>query len=464
MCCISDAPTELLRPASEMFTIAIVGRPNVGKSSLFNRLAGKRLAIVHDTPGVTRDRNETAIDISGKPVRLLDTAGFESAKKGPLAARMAAQTSEAIKAADLCIFLLDARDGITADDDTIGRELRRSGRIVVVVANKCEGRAALEPADALKLGFGDPVAISAEHNLGIDVLRETLLPYLADVEGIEPLARADVRRPLHVAVVGRPNVGKSSLFNRLLGVERALTGPDAGTTRDAVASPWKVGKREALLYDTAGMRKRAKAAGKKLEVLSVESTLHAVRFADCVVILLDATAPFEQQDLTIADLVEKEGRALVFALNKWDLLENRAGAISKFRKQRDELLPQAEGAPLVAVSAATGEGMEHLLSAILTADRAWNRHVATADLNRFLQSALTRHSPPAARGRRIRIRYASQPKTRPPTFALFGNQLRALPDAYLRYLKNALRKKFEFGGAPIRFVLRETANPYANEA
>ena len=447
-----------------MFTIAIVGRPNVGKSSLFNRLAGKRLAIVHDTPGVTRDRNETTIDVSGRAVRLLDTAGFESAKKGPLAARMAAQTSEAIKAADLCIFLLDAREGITADDDTIGRELRRSGRIVVLVANKCEGRATLAQADALKLGFGDPVAISAEHNLGIDLLREALLPYLADVESTEPLAEADVRRPLHVAVVGRPNVGKSSLFNRLLGEERALTGPEAGTTRDAVASPWKVGKREALLYDTAGMRKKAKAAGKKLEVLSVERTLHAVRFADCVVVLLDATMPFETQDLTIADLVEREGRALVFALNKWDLLENRAGAISKFRKQRDELLPQAEGAPLVAVSAVTGEGMEHLATAILTADRAWNRHVATADLNRFLQSALARHSPPAVKGRRIRIRYASQPKTRPPTFAIFGSQLRALPDAYLRYLKNALRKKFELGGAPIRFVLRETANPYANGA
>ena len=446
-----------------MFTIAIVGRPNVGKSSLFNRLAGKRLAIVHDTPGVTRDRNEVTIELSGESVRLLDTAGFESAKKGDLAARMTAQTAEAIKAADLCIFLLDARDGTTTGDETIARELRRSGRIVVLVANKCEGRTTPAQAEALKLGFGDALAVSAEHNLGIDDLRDAIAPYLADIDDAEADTNESGPRPLHVAIVGRPNVGKSSLFNRLLGEERALTGPEAGITRDAIASPWKIGKRDALVYDTAGMRKRAKAAGERLEVLSVASALYAIRFADCVVVLIDATAAFEQQDLAIADLVEKEGRAIVFALNKWDLLEKPAGAISKFRKLRDELLPQVEGAPLVAVSAATGEGLDHLNTAILAADRAWNRHTSTADLNRFLQSALTRHAPPAAKGRRVRIRYATQPKTRPPTFALFGNQLKSLPDAYLRYLKNAIRKKFDLAGAPIRFVMRESKNPYARD-
>lgn len=444
-----------------MFTIAIVGRPNVGKSSLFNRLAGKRLAIVHDTPGVTRDFNETTITLAGRRVRLLDTAGYDLPKKDGLSARMAAQTTEAIKAADLCILLLDAKDGVTAAEDTLARELRRSGRIVVAAANKSEGRAELSQADALKLGFGEAVAVSAEHNLGFDALTEALAPYLADIEEEDAIAEDAVQRPLHVAIVGRPNVGKSSLFNLLLGTKRSLTGPEAGITRDAIAAPWKVGRREALLYDTAGMRRRARTAGEKLEILSVESALHAIRFADCVVILIDVTAPFEHQDLAIADLVEKEGRSLVFALNKWDLLENRGGAISRFRRQRDELLPQAEGAPLIAVSATTGEGLDHLASAILSADRAWNRHVATADLNRFLQSLLTRHAPPAVRGRRIRIRYATQPKIRPPTFALFGNQLRSLPDTYLRYLKNALRKKFDLGGAPVRFVLRETSNPYA---
>jgi GTPase len=456
-------PYSAMENRSAMFTIAIVGRPNVGKSTLFNRLAGKRLAIVHDTPGVTRDRHDADAIISGHSVRLIDTAGFERAKKESLSARMTAQTAAAIDEADLCIFLLDAREGVTTGDEAIALALRRSGKIVVPVANKCEGRSSLPGAEAFALGFGDAVAVSAEHNLGFDALGEVLLPYLTDLDAEDNGSDTQSKRPLRLAIIGRPNVGKSSLFNRLLGSERSLTGPEAGITRDAIAAPWKIGGREVLLHDTAGMRKRARAAGETLELMSVASALEAVRFADCVIVLIDATQPFEQQDLSIADLVEHEGRALVFAINKWDLLEKPAGAVARLTRQRDESLPQAEGAPLVGVSATTGEGLDRLKAAILAADRAWNRHIATAELNRFLETALARHSPPAVRGRRVRVRYMTQPKARPPTFALFGNQLKALPEAYLRYLKNQLREKFALGGAPIRFVVRETSNPYAKK-
>ncbi|MBV9990677.1 MAG: ribosome biogenesis GTPase Der [Alphaproteobacteria bacterium] len=462
-------------------TVAIVGRPNVGKSTLFNRLAGKKLALVHDTPGVTRDRREA---LAGG-LKLIDTAGFEEGLEGSLARRMTAQTMAAIAEAEVCLFVIDARDGITAGDEIIAETLRRSGKPVILAANKSEGRGAADTvADAYRLGFGEALTVSAEHNLGIAELIEALgAPETEDAgeESEDEAAEIDDTdgeaaddsagedgpaqyipdRPMHLAIVGRPNVGKSSLFNHILGAERSLTGPEPGLTRDAIAAPWEAHGRAILLHDTAGLRKSARAAGHALEQLSVGSTLDAIRFADCVIVVIDATQPFEKQDLTIADLIEKEGRAVVFAVNKWDVIENRGGAIGKLRLKLDESLPQLKGAPLIAISARTGEGIDRLLPAVLEADRAWNKHVPTSALNRFLEEALSRHAPPAIRGRRVRIRYMTQPKVRPPTFALFGNQLAALPDDYLRYLTNNLRDAFDLAGTPIRLRLRGGNNPYA---
>ncbi len=441
-------------------TAVIVGRPNVGKSTLFNRLAGRKIAIVHDTPGVTRDRIEAAAQLGPLALRIIDTAGFEDAKGESLPARMVAQTRAAIRDADVCLMVIDARDGVTGADETVAAELRKSGKPVVLVANKVESRAVADSlGEAFSLGFGEPIAVSAEHALGLSDLLHALTPYAEEEQNSE--APEDEAGPLKLAIVGRPNVGKSSLFNALIGEERALTSPEAGTTRDAVIAKWELHGRSFLLHDTAGLRKRAKAAGHTLEELSIESTLAAIKFAECVILLIDATAPFEKQDLTIADLVAREGRAIVFAVSKWDLVEKRAGAIGRFRGQRDELLPQIAGAPLIAVSAITGEGIERVLESVLAADKAWNTHVATAKLNRFLEKALEQHPPPAIHGRRVRIRYMTQPKARPPTFALFGNQLKELPASYLRYLQNGLRQTFGLTGTPIRFSLRTTRNPYA---
>jgi GTPase len=444
-------------------TVAIVGRPNVGKSTLFNRLAGKKLALVHDTPGVTRDRREVEAAPGGFPLLLIDTAGFEEGADGSLAQRMTSQTMAAIAEADVCLFVIDARDGVTAGDEIIAETLRRSGKPVILAANKCEGRAQDQAiADAYSLGFGEAIAVSAEHNLGTDELLEALAPFAPEEKEEEVLeGEAAPDRPLRLAIVGRPNVGKSSLFNHILGEERSLTGPEPGLTRDSIAAPWEANGRAILLHDTAGLRRSARAAGQTLEQLSIASTLDAIRFADCVIVVIDATQPFEKQDLTIADLIEKEGRAVVFAINKWDVVEDRAGAITKLRRQLDESLPQLVGAPLVAISARTGEGIDRLLPAVMAADRAWNKHISTSALNRFLEEALGRHAPPAIKGRRVRIRYMTQPKVRPPTFALFGNQLPALPDAYLRYLTNGLRDAFELAGTPIRLRLRGGTNPYA---
>jgi GTP-binding protein len=453
-----------------MLTVTIVGRPNVGKSTLFNRLAGKRLAIVHDTPGVTRDRRDTVVQTPAGAFRLIDTAGFEQGRPESLSDRMTQQTKSAIKEADVCLFVLDARAGVTAGDETIAQALRRSGKTVILAANKSEGRTQISEADIYGLGYGDAVAVSAEHNQGTDMLFERLAPLLKSgepdedeesaEESDEELEEAPEVRPLRLAIVGRPNVGKSSLFNLLLGTERSLTGPEAGLTRDSISAQWAIGERQVQLYDTAGMRKRARAAGETLEQLSVESALDAIRFADCVVVMMDATQAFEKQDLTIADLVEREGRAVVFAMSKWDLMEQRAGAITKLREERDRMLPQLVGAPLIAVSPRTGEGVDHLSAAILDSDRAWNRRVPTAELNRFLEGTLARHAPPAIHGRRVRLRYMTQAKARPPTFALFGAQLKALPLSYQRYLANALRESFDLKGTPIRFSLRQSKNPY----
>jgi GTP-binding protein len=442
-------------------TVAIVGRPNVGKSTLFNRLAGRRIAITHDTPGVTRDRKDADAELGPLSFRIVDTAGFEEGETGSLSQRMTEGTLAAIREADVCLFVIDARDGVTAGDEIIGAALRRAGKPVVLVANKCEGRLKPNLAEAYALGFGEPVALSAEHALGLIDLVEVLAPFVEEPEAEEE-AEAE-NKPLKLAIVGRPNVGKSSLFNRLLGEDRSLTGPEAGITRDAVIASWMVDGREILLHDTAGMRKKARVAGETLEEMSVGSTLQAIQFAECVVVMIDATAPFEKQDLTIADLIAREGRAIVFAVNKWDLMENRGGAISDLREQLDRALPQVAGTPLIAVSALTGEGIDRLMPAVVDADRAWNKRVPTAQLNRFLEETLERHPPPAVHGRRVRIRYVTQPKARPPAFALFGNQLEALPQSYLRYLQNSLREAFDLKGTPIRFSLRTSKNPFADK-
>jgi len=473
-------------------TIAIVGRPNVGKSTLFNRLAGKRLAIVDDTPGVTRDRRIGQSDFGGLALRLIDTAGFEAGAADSLQSRMLEQTRSAIADADVALFVIDAREGVTPGDKAVADALRRGGKPVILVANKSEGAAAIAgEAEAHGLGFGEPITLSAEHAIGLSELYDALAPFAAERPPPSPFGRhlpqrgrrsavlssplggggersepegaddyAEAPKPLHLAIVGRPNVGKSSLMNRLIGQERALVGPEPGVTRDAVAAEWRWQDRDILLHDTAGLRRKARVEG-KLEKLSVESTLHAVRFAECVILVIDATQPFEKQDLTIADLIEREGRAIVFAVNKWDLVSERQGALSDLRERLDRLLPQVAGAPLVATSAMTGEGVERLMPAVATAERAWNTRVSTAQLNRFLAEAQARHPPPAVSGRRIRLRYMTQGKTRPPTFFLFGNQLSALPEAYLRYLANGLRAAFKLSGTPLRFTLRTSKNPYA---
>jgi GTP-binding protein len=442
-------------------TVAIVGRPNVGKSTLFNRLAGKKLAIVHGTPGVTRDRQEAIAQLGATELRIVDTAGFEEAKSETLSARMTEQTRATIAEADVLLFLIDARDGVTTGDEIIAAELRKSGKPVVLAANKVEGRAVSASAhEGYSLGFGEPISLSAEHGLGLADLLDALAPFAQPSEESEP--DEDTPHPLRLAIVGRPNVGKSSLFNRLVGEERSLTGPEAGITRDSVTAIWQPEGRAILLHDTAGLRKRAKAAPHALEQLAVESALTAIRFAECAVMVIDATAPFEKQDLAIADLVAREGRAIVFAVNKWDLIEQRAGAIGRLREMLDRLLPQVAGAPLVGVSALSGEGVERILDAVLAADKAWNARIPTAQINRFLNEALERHPPPAIHGRRVRIRYMTQVKARPPSFALFGNQLKALPESYLRYLQNALRDAFDLTGTPLRFVLRTSKNPYTN--
>jgi GTP-binding protein len=443
--------------------VAVVGRPNVGKSTLFNRLAGKQLAIVHDTPGVTRDRQDALAQLGSLSVRLIDTAGFDIGAPGSLSMRMTDQTLSAIKDADVCLFVVNARDGVTTGDEIIAESLRRSGKPVVLVANKCDVE--LDLSEFYVLGLGEPIGVSAVHNLGTDEIVDALEPFGVE-EGAapeEPEPGEEIDRPLKLAIVGRPNVGKSSLFNRMLGEERSLTGPEAGLTRDSIAATWTVDGRTIQLHDTAGVRKRARAAGEELEQLAVQSALTAIRFAECVIVVVDATAPFEKQDLTIVDMVAREGRAIVFALNKWDQIEAPAGAITALKKHLDHLLPQISGAPLVGISALTGEGIDRILPAVLEADAAWNTRVPTAQLNRFLAAALSSHPTPAIHGRRVRIRYMTQAKSRPPTFALFGTQLDGLPESYLRYLQNELRKAFNLHGVPLRFSLRTSTNPYADK-
>jgi GTP-binding protein len=460
------------------FTIAIVGRPNVGKSTLFNRLVGRRLALVDDLPGVTRDRREGEARLGDLVFTAIDTAGLEEAARDSLSGRMVAQTQSAIAAADATLFVIDARAGLTPGDRAFADLVRRSGKPTILVANKSESAASEAGAiEAYALGLGDPIPISAEHGEGLadlyDALRDALprQTALAGTDGsdsepaggsaAEPSAHeGSDQRAVRVAVVGRPNVGKSTLINRLIGEERLLTGPEAGITRDAIAVALTWRGREFRMFDTAGMRRRAKVE-EKLEKLSVADALRAIRFAEVVVLLIDAAHPFEEQDLRIADLVEREGRALAIAVNKWDLMERRGGELKKFSQEADYRLPQLKGVPVVAVSGLTGEGIDRLMQAIVEIHAVWNRRVPTHALNRWLAQALSQHPPPAVAGRRIKLNYITQPKARPPSFVMFSSRADAVPEAYRRYLVNGLRDAFELGGTPIRLTLREKANPYA---
>jgi GTP-binding protein len=443
------------------FTVAIIGRPNVGKSTLFNRLVGRPFALVDDLPGVTRDRREGEGHIADLAFRLIDTAGLEEAPPDTLAGRMRVQTERSLDLADVALLVIDARAGVTLEDRHFARWLRRAGRPVVVVANKAERREALsELGEAYALGLGDPVAVSAQHGEGLAELYERLLPFAPTAEAEEPAAEEAQDKPLQLAIVGRPNVGKSTLVNRLVGEERVLTGPEPGITRDAIAVDWRWHDRAIRLFDTAGMRRRARIE-ERLEQLSVADTRRAVRYAETVVLVVDAAQALERQDLTIANLVAEEGRALVLAVNKWDLVHDRRGTLARLRERLDEVLPQLRGVALVPVSGLTGSGLDAVMGAVVAADAVWNRRVPTAALNRWLGMTQERHPPPLAAGRRLRLRYITQVNTRPPTFALFASQPGELPESYRRYLVNELRAAFELPGTPIRLMLRKGENPYA---
>jgi GTPase len=449
-------------------TVAIIGRPNVGKSTLFNRLVGKRLALVDDQPGVTRDRREGDADLLGVPFRIIDTAGFEDEDPASLPGRMRAQTEAAVREADVALFMIDARAGITPLDEEIARWLRGSGTPIVLLANKAEGRAA-EPGihEAMALGLGDPVPFSAEHGEGIADLFEALLPFI-DREDEEAADDPEASEgPLKLAVVGRPNAGKSTLINRMIGQDRLITGPEAGITRDSIAIEWEWedfegNMRPVRLIDTAGMRKRAKVQ-EKLETMSVADALRAIDFAEVVVLLLDATRGLEVQDLKIADKVLQEGRALVIALNKWDVAENASSLFNGVKSALDEGLAQVKGVPLLTVSAATGKGLDTLLKVAFETREAWSRRITTGQLNRWFERAIEANPPPAPGGKRIKPRYVTQAKTRPPSFILFGTRVDLLPKSYERYLVNSMRKEFDFGAVPVRLTMRPSKNPFDRE-
>jgi len=458
--------------AAALPVVAIVGRPNVGKSTLFNRLVGKRLALVDDQPGVTRDRREADAELLGLKFRIVDTAGFEEDDPQTLPGRMRAQTEAAVAGAAIALFMIDARAGLTPLDEHIARWLRAGDTPVVLLANKAEGRAAdAGLMEAYALGFGEPVAFSAEHGQGLADLFQAIRPHIERED--EPEAGAaegdddqefDDSAPLKLAIVGRPNAGKSTLINRILGEDRLITGPEAGITRDSIAIDWMWhapdgAARPVRLIDTAGMRKRAKVQD-KLEKLSVADALRAVDFAEVVVLLLDATLGLEAQDLRIADKVLSEGRALVIALNKWDVSENGSALYQGVRKALDEGLAQVRGVPLLTVSGATGKGIDDLLGAAFETRARWSRRVPTSLLNRWFDSALEANPPPAPGGRRIKMRYITQARIRPPTFVVFGTRLDMLPESYSRYLVNGIRRELDFTGVPIRINMRSARNPF----
>jgi GTP-binding protein len=454
------------------FTIAIIGRPNVGKSTLFNRLVGQKLALVDDEPGVTRDRREGEARLGDLEFTIIDTAGLDQGAKGSLTARMQEQTETAIGLADALMFVVDARAGLTPSDRAFADFARRANKPVVLVANKSEGKQGDAGAmEAYALGLGEPIQISAEHGEGLSELYDALralMPEPVDVgeefdddEIIE--SDADIaKRPIRVAIVGRPNAGKSTLINRLLGEERLLTSAEAGTTRDSISVETNWQGRDFRIFDTAGLRRRSRIE-EKLEKLSVADALRAIRFAEVVVLMLDSQNKFEEQDLRIADLIEREGRALVIAVNKWDLMGGKANLVSSLRTEADHWLPQVKGVPVVAVSGLMGEGIDRLMGAIEQAYSVWNKRVPTASLNRWFEQAVDANPPPAVSGRRLKLNYITQSKARPPSFVLFCSRADAVPQSYLRYLVNSLREYFEIPGTPVRITLREKANPFAHK-
>ncbi|HTQ32648.1 MAG TPA: ribosome biogenesis GTPase Der [Stellaceae bacterium] len=442
------------------FTVAILGRPNVGKSTLFNRLVGRRAALVDDMPGVTRDRREGEGRIADLEFRVIDTAGLEEAAPTSLAGRMQSQTERSLDLADIVLLVVDAREGITEPDRHFAAWLRKSGKPVVLIANKAEGRAELGAVgEAYVLGLGDPVPLSAAHGEGFAELYDRLRDF-APLPDEEAEAAEPGERPLQLAIVGRPNVGKSTLVNRLIGEDRLLTGPEPGITRDAIALEWDWRGRPIRLVDTAGMRRRARVED-KLERLSVADTLRAIRFAGTVVLVLDALEPFGRQDLAIANLVAEEGRALVLAANKWDAVADKSAALRQMRDRVTASLAQLHGVKLVPISGLAGSGLDQLMKAVLDTDVVWNKRLPTPVLNRWLAAIQQHHPPPLVGARRLKLRYITQANTRPPTFALFASKPGELPDSYRRYLVNALRQDFELPGTPIRLMLRKGDNPYA---
>jgi len=451
------------------FTIAIIGRPNVGKSTLFNRLVGQKLALVDDLPGVTRDRREGEARLGDLEFTVIDTAGLDEGARGSLTARMQEQTEAAIAQADALFFVIDARTGLTPTDRAFADFARRADKPVLLIANKSEGKHGDAGAmEAFALGLGDPIQISAEHGEGMGELYDSLRKLMPEpdedeAENEETLSEEELaRRPIRVAIVGRPNAGKSTLINYLLGEERLLTSPEAGTTRDSISVEINWKGRDFRVFDTAGLRRRSRIE-EKLEKLSVADALRAVRFAEVVVLMMDAQNKFEEQDLRIADLIEREGRAIVIAVNKWDLIEGKAGAISALRKDADHWLPQVKGVPIVAVSGLMGEGIDRLMNAIQEAYAVWNRRVPTSALNRWFEQAIQTNPPPAVSGRRLKLNYITQTKARPPSLVLFCSRADAVPQAYLRYLTNSLRNVFDLPGTPVRITLREKANPFAHK-
>jgi GTP-binding protein len=455
------------------FTIAIIGRPNVGKSTLFNRLVGQKLALVDDEPGVTRDRREGQARLYDLQFTIIDTAGLDEGAKGSLTARMQEQTETAIALADALMFVIDARMGLTPNDRAFADFARRANKPVVLVANKAEGKhGEVGAMESYALGLGDPVQISAEHGEGLSDLYDALRVLMPEpVEEGEEFDDDDIieqdeeelaKRPIRVAIVGRPNAGKSTLINHLLGEERLLTSAEAGTTRDSISVEINWQGRDFRVFDTAGLRRRSRIE-EKLEKLSVADALRAVRFAEVVVMMMDAQNRFEEQDLRITDLIEREGRALVLAVNKWDLMEKKGSLISALRTDADHWLPQVRGAPIVAVSGLMGEGIDRLMKAIQDAYAVWNKRVPTAALNRWFEQAVDANPPPAVSGRRLKLNYITQNKARPPSFVLFCSRADAVPQSYLRYLTNSLREVFDLPGTPIRIALREKANPFAHK-
>ncbi|OJT99111.1 MAG: ribosome biogenesis GTPase Der [Rhizobium sp. 63-7] len=465
------------------FTVAIVGRPNVGKSTLFNRLVGKKLALVDDTPGVTRDRRPGEAKLIDLRFTIIDTAGLEEAGPETLEGRMRAQTEAAIDEADLTLFVIDAKSGLTPLDQSFGDMLRRRGKPVVLVANKSEARGSDGGFyDAFTLGLGEPCPISAEHGQGMIDLRDAIVAAIGEdvafpEEIDEPETNVDIRRtagddemeedeeayddskPLRVAIVGRPNAGKSTLINRFLGEDRLLTGPEAGITRDSISVEWEWRGRTVKMFDTAGMRRKAKVQ-EKLEKLSVADALRSIRFAETVIIVFDATIPFEKQDLQIVDLVLREGRAAVLAFNKWDMIEEPQAVLADLREKTERLLPQARGIRAVPISGETGYGLDKLMQSVIDTDRVWNKRISTARLNRWLESQTVQHPPPAVSGRRLKLKYMTQVKARPPAFMISCTRPDALPESYVRYLINGLRADFDMPGVPIRIHFKAAENPF----